>query len=101
MKKITAYTILILIAGCSQVVNIDYKPTNEGCIYSESIRPRHSLFDYFGVKDEDIVITYSGLTCKDMLEHELKHNIHKKPYDSIEVINEIPALKVDANVDQK
>ena len=95
MKKLILLSPTIFLIGCSNVTNIGYEKVEDGCIYSETIRPRKYLFDYFGRRDYDLHVKYAGITCQEMVQHEVRHSIHKTPYNGIDNINEIPAIKVD------
>ncbi|MBO7645055.1 MAG: hypothetical protein J6S57_01970 [Alphaproteobacteria bacterium] len=99
MKKQIIVTLFVLLSGCSNVTKIEYEPVADGCLYSETGKPRKYLIDYFGFRDYELYVNYSGLSCKDMLQHELQHDIHKKPYDSINVaiVEEVAPLKVNVN----
>lgn len=95
MKKLILCAFAIIFAGCSNTTEIKYEAIDNGCVYSETGRPRKYLFDYFGQRDYDFRVTYSGITCAEMTHHELEHSIHKTPYNGIYNVNEIPAIKVD------
>ena len=99
MNKLLLWVPTILLIGCSNVNKIEYKQVNDGCVYSEIRRPRKYLTDFFGRHDYELSVTYTGITCQELTQHELKNNIHKKPYNSIEVFNEMPTLEIDINQD--
>ncbi|MDR1361203.1 MAG: hypothetical protein LBJ18_02740 [Rickettsiales bacterium] len=86
---------LFALCACSNVANINYQNTGDGCVYSEVYRPKQWIGDWFGVRDSDIYVNYSGVKCETIINQELKDNTHKKPYNSISSHNEVhPAIIV-------
>ena len=47
MKKQIIVTLFVLLSGCSNVTKIEYEPVADGCLYSETGKPRKYLIDYF------------------------------------------------------
>lgn len=90
MKKLALCSFAFVLCGCSQSYIANYTPSANGCVYSESYKVRHYLWDYFGVRDSEMSVTYPGVTCKTIIESELKEQTHKKPYNTIEVVSELP-----------
>ena len=94
-KLIMASSLVLVICGCSSRMDVRYQDTIDGgCEYSEIYRSRKSLFQFFGTSDADLTIRYAGVSCKKIIETELKDETHKKPYNSVPVVKEVPPLKV-------
>ena len=91
MKKIMACGVLCALCGCSQSMVANYESTiDSGCRYSETYRSRRNLFDFFGVRDTDVVVNYIGVKCENIIKQELQDETHKKPYGSVQVVSELP-----------
>ncbi len=100
MKQLGCLTLLLTICACSNVTNIRYANTSDGgCAYSEIYRPKQLLIDFFGARDSDLYVNYTGIKCETIIKEELKDNVHKTPYNGIPFVNEVERIKV--NVEQE
>ncbi|MCM1294123.1 MAG: hypothetical protein NC311_00995 [Muribaculaceae bacterium] len=91
MKWVQYVVIAICLTGCGSKRNIQYQDSlADGCIYSEEYRPRQWFWDWFGMRDSDLTVKYTGIMCKTIIEKELQDEAHKKPYNSVQVVSELP-----------
>ena len=79
MKKFFMILFALFVCACSDVSSIKYENDGDGCTYTESYRPRKVFpFDWFGLRDNDVKIHYSGTKCDKMVDKDIKSNLDKK-----------------------
>jgi hypothetical protein len=90
MKKFII--LLPILASCTETININYENTGGGCVYSEELYDDKLFSDKYNFS-----VNYSGVKCETIINHELKNNIHKTPYNGIPAIIENPPMKIDVS----
>ncbi|MBN1324804.1 MAG: hypothetical protein JW974_01130 [Alphaproteobacteria bacterium] len=79
MKNKLMILCALFVFGCSDVSSIKYENDAGGCTYTEEYRPRKVFpFDWFGARDNDVRIHYSGTKCETMINKDIKSGLRKK-----------------------
>jgi hypothetical protein len=88
MNKLYFALGLIALCGCGETMHINYMDGLNGCEYAEVYRPKRAVWDFFGVRDSDLYVSYGGVECKTVINSEMKQGIHKTQYNNLPVIIE-------------
>lgn len=100
MRKLTLIPLIPLVCGCTETANISYENSFDGCRYSEHYDPGHfwppwTTSAFGGSKRAETNVFYTGIRCEKIIEKELKDGTHKKQYNSVPALIEVPAMKVN------